>query len=569
MSHGLVLPPTSRFRCVALRLPDPDRFEARFEASPDWVEITVVRRSEAERAFLVLDRVAVRYRGRVAERSEARRLAIRELVHGLAAPIDARLTEGARTIAEALGRSTEPRRLRFDPAGLLALLGPEVRPGEEVTDGWRAHGVYPTSHISDALGSTLELVLDLRKDGEAPLRVTFGRRREGAPAFGAGASLQMSYLTGGREPPGAAGVLALLAFLLALRDAAPLEVDFPGVGESLDAPRLPAPDEAPASDAVLNLAIDAPCGQRCAFCAVQRVRPPIDVEDEARVARLRADLRSNRARGVRRLRLNGYDPLAHPEAIALLEEAKQLGYAHVTVFSPCTRLADGAARDALLDALPDGRLVCVPIYGARAEVHDRVVGRPGAFALVRAAIDGLRARLAPDELRLTTVVVADNLDELGAIAALAAELGLPLHAQLPYPTTEAADDPCRAVSPTFTAVATELARLHRAGAPVPPEVRGLPACVTWRAFGGAAALEWLATPETPPLVPGTESRNLEEHHRAREIARAAFHSATVPCPHADRCALRPACPAEVLRSYAEREGLGELAPVGIRALAGG
>lgn len=567
MKAALVSLPAAdeRMRCTALRLPAPDRFEARFEAGDDWIEVTVVPRDSVERAFAVLDRVAVRYRGQVRERSEVRRQEIQRLVRGVAEPIDRRLGEGARDIATALGRPEEPRRLRFDRDGLLALLGPEVRLGEELTEGWVAQDVYPTSHISDALERTLELVLELRREGEAPLRVTFGRRRDDRPSFGQGEHLAMSYLTGGREPPGASTALSLLAFLLALRDDASLEVEVPAAHEVLPPRALPA---GPAEDdaGVLNLAIDAACAQACAFCAVQRVRPPIDPKDETRVARLRADLRSNRAAGVRRLRLNGYDPLAHPAAVDLLEEAKSLGYRHVTVFSPCTRLADAEFRARVVDALPEGRLICVPVYGASAEVHDAVVGRPGAFELVRAAIDGLREALERDELRLTTVVVKENLRELGAISALARTLGLEHHAQLAYPTTEAADDPWRDAAPTFTEVAEELARLHREGAPRPVEVRGLVPCVLKRAMGDAPVLDWLHAPDEPPLVPGTESRNPREQHRAREITKAAFHSSTVPCPHTDRCALRPACPAEVLRSQAERDGLDELAPVGLREL---
>ena len=40
----------------------------------------------------------------------------------------------------------------------------------------------------------------------------------------------------------------------------------------------------------------------------------------------------------------------------------------------------------------------------------------------------------------------------------------------------------------------------------------------------------------------------------------------VPCPHAESCALRLACPQEFLRFYADDVGLADVAPVGLEEL---
>src|SRR5690606_34674570 len=132
----------------------------------------------------------------------------------------------------------------------------------------------------------------------------------------------------------------------------------------------------------------------------------------ARHERLLLDLRSNAEAGVRRVRLNGYDPLTYPRLIELAAAVRDLGYEEVLVFSPCTELADEARLDALLAALPPGPSFHVPVYGPRAEIHDRVVGRPGAFERVARALEHLRARLPREHVVITTVAVEDNLAHL-------------------------------------------------------------------------------------------------------------------------------------------------------------
>ena len=52
----------------------------------------------------------------------------------------------------------------------------------------------------------------------------------------------------------------------------------------------------------------------------------------------------------------------------------------------------------ILDSLPDVKRFHVPLYSTRADVHDRIVGRMGAFDLVMRALDNLLARLAPRDV---------------------------------------------------------------------------------------------------------------------------------------------------------------------------
>ena len=151
-------------------------------------------------------------------------------------------------------------------------------------------------------------------------------------------------------------------------------------------------------DEVLNLAIDAAQReQSCTFCSIKETAPAEDGGDRA-LARLLADLVSNRQRGVRKVRINGYDPLGFSRIVELLRRTKDLGYTEAHGFPPCTRLSDSAFCNEMLDSLPDVKRFHVPLYSTRADVHDRIVGRMGAFDLVMRALDNLLARLAPRDV---------------------------------------------------------------------------------------------------------------------------------------------------------------------------
>jgi hypothetical protein len=71
------------------------------------------------------------------------------------------------------------------------------------------------------------------------------------------------------------------------------------------------------------------------------------------------------------------------------------------------------------------------------------------------------------------------------------------------------------------------------------------------------------------MLPGTEYRAAARFvHDSGGAATAddAFAVSTVPCPHAERCALAPMCPAEHYAVYQQRFGLDEYEPVSPRAL---
>lgn len=167
--------------------------------------------------------------------------------------------------------------------------------------------------------------------------------------------------------------------------------------------------------------------------------PPEDGGERALRA-FTSELADKRRQGVRRLRVNGYDPLAFSRILDVLRFATEAGYDDVEVFSPCTRLADEAFCDAVLAALPAKRRFYVPIYGASAEVHDVAVGVPGAFDRVIRAIDLLLRKEGRGAVSLLSVLHRKNLPHVGELLAFVRSRELPFSMHLPYPSFESRAD---------------------------------------------------------------------------------------------------------------------------------
>ena len=559
------------FSCKALMLDGENRLIARFEAdgSADWVEVTVVSRDAPPPVFRRLERCAVRYRGALAVRTDERKEDVSRLVLVVAMSVD-RLLElhPGKTIAEALGRRREQGKWIFGRESLRGLLSPEIVDGVPIAEGFVLRDVYPSSYLQKSHASILDLVLDFQRETDGRrLLLIVGRRDDSKPAFATTTHFSVKHLSLGTvDPPGADAVRALVGFLLQLRDHEGLEVVFPDVLADVAPVLLPkAQIEVDRPDEVLNLAIDAECEQSCAFCSIKETAPAEDGGDRA-LARLLADLVSNRQRGVRKVRINGYDPLGFSRILELLRRTKELGYTEAEVFSPCTKLADEAFCQAVVEALPPDKRFHVPLYSVNADVHDRIVGRPGAHALVMRALEHLLRRLPPEHIWILHVVTRQGLGEIESLARFAHSKGLAFHPHMPYPSFESRADRYFSAAPRMTEVAEALAGLYAEGQRV--AVQGVVPCVIFRRMRDQkiALRVWLDTPERKPPLPGTEYRDERFRHRAGETEHAAFHASAIPCPHEKKCVLASACPGEVLRSYAELYGTDELQGVTLKDL---
>jgi len=323
-------------------------------------------------------------------------------------------------------------------------------------------------------------------------------------------------------------------------------------------------------DRVLNLALDAECGQACVFCSVKSfVRPTDGGEDE--LERQLAQLRRAREQGVEELRLNGIDPLAFSRVVDLVTGARTLGFRRLHIYSPGRRLSDAVFRKALLAAAPASLAITVPLYGITAAVHDEVTGTPGAFQQVKSAIDALARELGPGRLSLSTVVVRRNASEFAGIVEFARERGLALESKLAYPMRQTTRDPYADAALRESDV-VEAFVAARASRPVDDDAlaawaglsKVLKPCVAWHAerrwklpvFGA------YPRPTARPSIAGTEYRSSQFVHAGDSSGESdAFAVSTVPCAREAECALATSCPREHYAVYVERFGAAEFEPV--------
>lgn len=551
---------------ISLPTDDSLRIVFRERSEGDEIHVTVLPVDAPAPIFRRLRHCSLRYAARLKHVTERRRQEIGALLTAIGASIDDRLAGGG-TIAEILGADRRPRRVVFGREMLRDLLAPEIVEGAPIGSGFVLHDVYPSSQRRIEHADELSLIIELRRDLR---RVLFavGRASE-QPALIRTRNFSVVEIAGGRSDlEGIDAVRALLSFVFQLRDHDRLEVVFPSVLDDVAVRALPAHADPPRGAGSLNLALDAECGQQCQFCSVKAGSPAYDGGD-AVLGRALSDLTDARAKGIHHLRLNGYDPLAFSRVLDVLAGARTLGFDKVDVFSPCTRLADRAFCEALLAELPEDHAFHVPLYSADAAVHDRVVGREGAHALVLHAVENLLALGQRDALRILSVVTTTNLGDLSTLHRWSAEHRLSFSAHMPYPMHEAADDPYLKVVPRQTDVAAVAAEVHRARGAGRHDVPifGVAPCVTHRVFAerGIKPWEWVAAGETA-LLPGTEYDRDDIEHGAGERASSAFRVSTVPCPHAKRCALVTVCGGSFLRAYVERHGADEFQPVDLKTL---
>ena len=161
------------------------------------------------------------------------------------------------------------------------------------------------------------------------------------------------------------------------------------------------------------------CGLRCVHCYCGHLvaQRPADAAEMPTATALRL-LGEAADAGCMFLLLSGGDPLLHAGFARIYVEARRLGMV-VSVFTNATLVTDEVA-DLLAEYPP--RCVDVSVYGASAEVFDRVTGVPGSYRRAWRGIERLLARGV--RVSLKTMILRDNLHEVALMERRAEELGL-------------------------------------------------------------------------------------------------------------------------------------------------
>ena len=206
-----------------------------------------------------------------------------------------------------------------------------------------------------------------------------------------------------------------------------------------------------------SLALTNRCNLSCAHCYLKG-DPALDLADaEWSTDQWLKIISSIKEAGCLYLLLTGGDPLLREDFPEIYSHIKKNGFL-VTVFSNGTLVSDRVAD--LFSELPP-RLVEISLYGANAEIHDRITGVPGSFAR---AIQGIGKLIGLGiNVGLKSVLMTLNQDEFPAIEGLARRYGVKFRTDAAiFPTLSGDRGPIGLrVSPQL-AVALEMADPERA-----------------------------------------------------------------------------------------------------------
>jgi MoaA/NifB/PqqE/SkfB family radical SAM enzyme len=209
------------------------------------------------------------------------------------------------------------------------------------------------------------------------------------------------------------------------------------------------------------LLLENPCCHDCIFCKSKPIPP-------TPMGRIRAMLGENEGLGLRRLGIVGNEPLAHPDILEVVDEARRCGFETFEVLTSGRPLADEGLAGALAGRGVES--VAMPLYSHIAEAHDEITGSPGSHTATLRAIEN--ARRLGIRVYLHANLLTQNLRHLSALEALVVrDLGLPFCIIPTRPKT--ANRPYGELVPPYAAVIETLAEKVAS-------LVGFPLCVTER-----------------------------------------------------------------------------------------
>lgn len=164
------------------------------------------------------------------------------------------------------------------------------------------------------------------------------------------------------------------------------------------------------------------CNMNCDMCYVRLSRAEMEARGRLRSGREWLELGRQMARaGTLFLQLTGGEPLLHPDFKEIYLGLKKLGMI-LTVNTNGT-LIDEEWADFFGAIKP--RRINITLYGASEETYGALCHYPGGFDRVLRAVKLLRGRNV--DVKLSGSLTRENAGDLQAMAALAKNLGVPLH----------------------------------------------------------------------------------------------------------------------------------------------
>jgi molybdenum cofactor biosynthesis enzyme MoaA len=228
--------------CRRLNLVGDNEIVARFEAlgSADAVDVQIVPKDATSTAVRHLRHCSVRYRAHIGSLARTERAQVGAMVMGLAEAIDERLAQApGATMAAAFGRRSGGVPFVLSPESVFEVLAPEISLLEPLFAGWRLEQVTPESSGSPR-DRGLRVGLHFESATSQRLTVLIGRRDDSRPSVAQTAHLSVTHKPFDRKTAeGADAVLALVIFLLQVRDAPGIDVTVPDAPPNLH----PANDE--------------------------------------------------------------------------------------------------------------------------------------------------------------------------------------------------------------------------------------------------------------------------------------------------------------------------------------
>jgi MoaA/NifB/PqqE/SkfB family radical SAM enzyme len=155
------------------------------------------------------------------------------------------------------------------------------------------------------------------------------------------------------------------------------------------------------------------CNAHCSFCSARGVLPDLVLETDQIQARLLA----MRAGGRRQVAFTGGEPTLRRDLPDLIGRARDAGFAEIGIQTNGIQLA---ARGVVQRLKAAGlTFIFVPMLSHEADLHDRLMGHPGAFDRLMQGID--HCRNAELEVAYNLVVTAPALAHIESMVSFIAE----------------------------------------------------------------------------------------------------------------------------------------------------